>query len=200
MSFIQSLQIINGNAPVSRRRALLGLSLLALTACSRAVSPAKSADSNVAYYTCTMHPFVRSQDPKGTCPVCGMNLVAVLKSTAVALTGSDAPKRVHIAPERMQELGVTTEIATKRALPSLGQRLTISTNAVLPTGNKFIVFVDHGEGQLEPREIEVGVQSGNNYEVVSGLSEGDRVVCSANFLVDAESRIQGVLKTWGDQP
>jgi len=80
-----------------------------------------------------------------------------------------------------------------------GESLTIPTAAVVPTGNKFIVFVDHGGGQLEPRQIEVGIHSGDYYEVLSGLKEGDRVVSSANFLIDAESRIQGVLKTWGDR-
>jgi membrane fusion protein, copper/silver efflux system len=82
----------------------------------------------------------------------------------------------------------------------IGESLTISTGAVIPTGNKYIVFVDHGGGKLEPREIEVGGHSGDFYELISGLSEGDRVVASANFLIDAESRIQGVLKTWGDRP
>jgi Cu(I)/Ag(I) efflux system membrane fusion protein len=82
----------------------------------------------------------------------------------------------------------------------IGDRLTISSSAVVPTGTKYIVFVDHGGGKLEPRPIEIGMHSGDYDEVVSGLNEGDRVVSSANFLIDAESRIQGVLKTWGDQP
>jgi Cu(I)/Ag(I) efflux system membrane fusion protein len=80
-----------------------------------------------------------------------------------------------------------------------GNSLTISTAAVVPTGDKYIVFVDHGGGKLEPRQIEVGTHTGDYYEVVSGLKEGDRVVSGANFLIDAESRIQGVLKTWGDR-
>jgi len=79
----------------------------------------------------------------------------------------------------------------------LGERLSISTSAVVPTGDKYIVFLDHGGGKLEPREIEIGAHSGDYDEVVSGLNEGDRVISSANFLIDAESRIQGVLKTWG---
>jgi Cu(I)/Ag(I) efflux system membrane fusion protein len=82
----------------------------------------------------------------------------------------------------------------------MGDALTIPTSAVVPTGNKFIAFVDHGGGTLEPRQIEVGLRSGDSYEVVSGLKEGDHVVTGANFLIDAESRIQGVLKTWGDRP
>lgn len=453
MSFIQQIQNISGKTPVDRRRALLGLSLLALTACSRSAKETKAADSNVAYYTCTMHPFVRSKVP-GNCPICGMTLVPVYKSSAdnsaandqtmgaatVASTATvDQSGMVTIAPERMQQIGVTTEVVAKRTItralqaparvtvdesglrdinvkagggfvtklyanyegksvrkgeplmrvlcedwlrtqtdyihayrawketpimqpgntialdnqlwlmrarirvwdlsedqihslekfaisaneidlrtgrgldgsfdllapfdgyvvqkkvtegmrfeagqslltlaslsqvwivadfpedqaqfvdlgqkmtvtfPSLPQRkatatvsfiypelddaqrrihvrlvvpnedaslrpglfaevsgelplgdeLTVSTGAVVPTGSKYIVFVDHGGGKLEPREIEIGTHSGDYYEVVSGLNEGDRVVSSANFLVDAESRIQGVLKTWGDRP
>ena len=436
---------------MNRRRALLGLSLLALTACSRSSQGTKAPDSNVAYYTCPMHPFVRSQDPKGKCPVCGMDLVPVIKSKATADAANSGPATaaatassvevsngmVNIAPERLQEIGVTTEVVAKRALtrllraparaeidesalrdinvkagagyieklyanyegmtvrkgeplmrvlcenwrqaqvdyinsyralkrtptmspmnnsiplenrlelmrarirvwdlsedqihdlekvaigsnevdlrtgrglsgsfdvlapfdgyvrtkkaiegmrfeagqslleladhshvwivaefpedqapyvnvrqkmtvsfPSipgekidgeisfldphvdeeqarirvriviadpghkfhpglfaevsgetpLGQRLSISTSAVVPTGDKYIVFIDHGGGKLEPREIAIGVHSGDYDEVISGLNEGDRVISSANFLIDAESRIQGVLKTWG---
>jgi len=452
MSFIQQLQTISGHAPVTRRRALLGLSLLTLTACSRKTSESTVSDSNVAYYTCTMHPFVRSQDPKGKCPICGMDLVPVYKSATTPDSGTstnagpvavgssiDSNGMVNLTPERMQEIGVTTEVVTKRSLtrslraparaeidesalrdinvkagagyitklyasyegmsfrkgdplmtvlcegwlqtqidyikayrgwkesprlqpnnsialnyqlelmraririwdlsdeqiddlqrfalstnevdlrtghglsgsfdvlapfdgyvhmkkaiegmrfepgqslleladhshvwivaqfpedqamyvnvgqkmtvtfPSMpehkvqgeisfidphvdeeqrrimarivisdeghlyhpglfaevsgeipaGESLTISTGAVVPTGDKYIVFVDHGGGKLEPREVEIGSHSGDYYEVVSGLNEGDRVVTSANFLIDAESRIQGVLKTWGDRP
>jgi len=79
-----------------------------------------------------------------------------------------------------------------------GESLTISTSAVIPTGDKYVVFVDHGGGKLEPRQVEIGAHSGDYDEVISGLNEGDRVVASANFLIDAESRIQGVLKTWGN--
>jgi Cu(I)/Ag(I) efflux system membrane fusion protein len=454
MSIIQQLQTITGNAPLSRRRALLGLSLLTLTACSRSALETKAAIGNVAYYTCAMHPFVRSQDPNGKCPICGMALVPVLKSSqttnpdsgtatnaapAMAAPPATGDGMVNITPERMKQGGVTTEVVTKRSLtrtlraparaeidesalrdinikagagyitklyasyvgmsfrkgqplmtvlcedwlktqidyikayrawkrtplmspnnsialdnqlelmrarirvwdlsedqihdlekfalstneidlrtghglsgsfdvlapfdgfvhvkkavegmrfdagqsllelangshvwivaefpedqamyvdvgqkmtvtfPSMpqhevrgeinfidphvgeqerrivarivipdeghlfhpglfaevsgeapiGEKLTVSTGSLVPTGNKFIVFVDHGGGKLEPRQIEVGIHSGDYYEVVSGLKEGDKVVSSANFLIDAESRIQGVLKTWGDHP
>jgi Cu(I)/Ag(I) efflux system membrane fusion protein len=452
MSFIQQLHSISGKAPLSRRQALLGLSFLTLTACSRRPIESNPPESNVAYYTCTMHPFVRSQDPKGKCPVCGMDLVPVSKSASTPDAGAttnaapvmaaspmDANGMINVAPERMQEIGATTELVTRRTLtralraparaeidesalrdinvkagagyvtklyasyegmsfkkgqplmtvlcegwlqtqidyikayrawkrtpllspnnsialdnklelmrarirvwdlsddqihdlekfalstdeidlrtghglsgsfevlapfdgyvhmkkaiegmrfepgqslleladhsqvwivaqfaedqamyvnagqkvtvtfPSMprqkvqgvisfidphvdeqqrrimarivisdqshmfhpglfaevsgevpmGDSLTISTGAVVPTGNKYIVFVDHGGGKLEPREIQIGAHSGDYDEVVSGLNEGDRVVASANFLIDAESRIQGVLKTWGERP
>lgn len=77
-----------------------------------------------------------------------------------------------------------------------GEQLAVPVNAVLPTGQHNIVFVDKGEGRLQPRFIELGRQFGDFYEVKSGLSEGERVVASANFLIDAESQIQGALKSW----
>jgi Cu(I)/Ag(I) efflux system membrane fusion protein len=88
-----------------------------------------------------------------------------------------------------------------------GEGLTIPIDAVLPTGSRSLVFVDKGSGKLEPRFIQVGrsfTQTDANGEVtydeiLDGLSEGERVVSSANFLIDAESRIQGALKTWDDE-
>jgi membrane fusion protein, copper/silver efflux system len=77
-----------------------------------------------------------------------------------------------------------------------GERLAVPVNAVLPTGEHNIVFVDKGQGELQPRFIELGEQYGDYYEVKSGLNEGERVVASGNFLIDAESQIQGALKSW----
>ncbi|MGH7952582.1 MAG: efflux RND transporter periplasmic adaptor subunit, partial [Limisphaerales bacterium] len=77
-----------------------------------------------------------------------------------------------------------------------GESLAVPLNAVLPTGEHNIVFVDKGDGKLEPRFVELGRQFGNFYQVQSGLNEGERVVDSANFLIDAESQIQGALKSW----
>jgi hypothetical protein len=85
-----------------------------------------------------------------------------------------------------------------------GEGLAVPVDAVLPTGSRSLVFVDKGSGKLEPRFIRVGrsftqsdAEGEASYdEVLEGLSEGERVVSSANFLIDAESRIQGALKTW----
>jgi Cu(I)/Ag(I) efflux system membrane fusion protein len=75
-----------------------------------------------------------------------------------------------------------------------GEGLVIPFNAVLPTGMHNIVFVDKGGGKLEPRYIELGAKFGDFDQVTSGLKEGERVVSSANFLIDAESKVQGALK------
>jgi len=76
----------------------------------------------------------------------------------------------------------------------MGEGLTIPVSAVMPTGTRNIVFVDKGEGKLGPRIVQLGTKYGDIYEVQSGLVENERVVASANFLIDAESKVQGALK------
>lgn len=90
-----------------------------------------------------------------------------------------------------------------------GEGLTIPVQAALPTGERMLVFLDRGQGKLLPRYVQVGrsfttfdgQQERSYYQLVNGLKEGDRIVASANFLIDAESQIQGALKDWeGEQP
>ncbi|MFQ5701600.1 MAG: efflux RND transporter periplasmic adaptor subunit [Acidobacteriota bacterium] len=77
-----------------------------------------------------------------------------------------------------------------------GRRLVVPVEAVLYAGPRRLVFVDLGEGRLRPQEIEVGVRSGDDYEVLSGLEAGDVVVTSGNFLVAAESRLKSATEMW----
>lgn len=79
---------------------------------------------------------------------------------------------------------------------AMGEGLTIPVSAIMPTGTRNIVFVDKGEGKLEPRQVELGAKYGDSYEVRQGLREGERVVSSANFLIDAEAKVQGALKSF----
>ena len=76
----------------------------------------------------------------------------------------------------------------------MGEGLTIPVSAIMPTGTRNLVFIDRGEGKLEPRLVELGRKYGDLYEVKSGLNAGERVVSSANFLIDAESKLQGAVK------
>ena len=76
----------------------------------------------------------------------------------------------------------------------MGEALTVPVSAIMPTGERNVVFIDKGEGKLEPRLVQLGAKYGDIYEVQSGLQEGERVVSSANFLIDAESKVQGALK------
>jgi Cu(I)/Ag(I) efflux system membrane fusion protein len=72
----------------------------------------------------------------------------------------------------------------------LGEKLAVPEDAVLNTGLRKIVFLSKESGVFESREIKVGQKADNYYEVLGGLSEGDIVVTSGNFLVDSESRLK----------
>jgi Cu(I)/Ag(I) efflux system membrane fusion protein len=75
-----------------------------------------------------------------------------------------------------------------------GPGLVIPLDAVMPTGKRNVVFVDKGEGRLEPRNVTLGGEYDGCYEVTEGVKEGERIVSSAVFLIDAEAHIQGALK------
>ena len=81
----------------------------------------------------------------------------------------------------------------------MGEALTVPVSAVMPTGTRNVVFVDKGEGKLEPRIVELGTKYADIYEVKSGLQENERVVASANFLIDAESKVQGALRGFEEE-
>jgi membrane fusion protein, copper/silver efflux system len=76
----------------------------------------------------------------------------------------------------------------------MGEALTVPVSAIMPTGTHDLVFVDKGEGKLEPRIVQLGSKYADIYEVQSGLHDNERVVASANFLISAESKVQGALK------
>ena len=67
--------------------------------------------------------------------------------------------------------------------------LAIPRSALIQTGERQIAFVEESPGVFAPREIKTGVSAKDAVEILSGLSEGERVVTSANFLIDSESRI-----------
>jgi membrane fusion protein, copper/silver efflux system len=73
----------------------------------------------------------------------------------------------------------------------LGSALVVPREAVMDTGQAQYVFVDRGEGRLEPRLIRTGAEVASGRIVLEGLAEGDRVVTAANFVVDSESRLKG---------
>ncbi len=79
----------------------------------------------------------------------------------------------------------------------LGVSLFVPESAVLATGDRQLVFVDLGDGRLEPREIATGERAQGGYAVVSGLAEGERVVTSANFLIDSESSLKAAIAAMG---
>ncbi|MDP2600566.1 MAG: efflux RND transporter periplasmic adaptor subunit [Deltaproteobacteria bacterium] len=82
----------------------------------------------------------------------------------------------------------------------LGVLPAVPASAVIDTGTRQIVFVDWGDGYLEPREVRLGTKAGEDYPVTEGLSAGEKVITSAHFLIDSESQMQEALKKFGEAP
>jgi multidrug efflux pump subunit AcrA (membrane-fusion protein) len=73
--------------------------------------------------------------------------------------------------------------------------LAVPTEAILHSGRRKLVFVAHGQGRFEPREVTTGLQGDHRVtEVTSGLADGELVVTSGQFLVDSESQLQEALR------
>jgi RND family efflux transporter MFP subunit len=82
----------------------------------------------------------------------------------------------------------------------LGRQLVIPASGVLQAGTRQIAFIDRGQGSLEPREIETGLRLDESIVVLKGLKAGDRIVSSANFLVDSEAQLQSAMGGFAPTP
>lgn len=85
--------------------------------------------------------------------------------------------------------------ATVRLSSPTRSALTVPRSAVLQTGERAVVFVDQGRGVLRPMDVVTGRTAGEYVEVLSGLAPGQRVVTSAQFLLDSESNLAEVMKS-----
>jgi Cu(I)/Ag(I) efflux system membrane fusion protein len=82
----------------------------------------------------------------------------------------------------------------------LGRKLTVPEGAIIDTGIRQLAIIDKGSGYFEPREVKVGAKVDNYYEVIKGLKAGERVVTSANFLIDSESKLKEAMGGMAGMP
>jgi membrane fusion protein, copper/silver efflux system len=92
------------------------------------------------------------------------------------------------------EMYVDAEIETGTS----GPVLAVPESAVLDSGARQAVLVDKGDGRFQPREVKLGRRGGGYVEVTQGVTEGEAVVTSANFLIDAESNLKAALKGFSE--
>jgi Cu(I)/Ag(I) efflux system membrane fusion protein len=76
--------------------------------------------------------------------------------------------------------------------------LAVPESSVLDSGTRQAVLIDKGEGRFEPRDVKLGHRGSGYVEVSDGLTEGEQVVNSANFLIDAESNLKAALKGFSE--
>lgn len=93
------------------------------------------------------------------------------------------PEIIADMPGSCSVCGMNLEKAT--------QVLAIPATAVLDTGIRRIVYIDKGNGHYAGKEVTLGPKAGDYYPVLEGLEEGDKVVTTANFLIDSQSQLTG---------
>ncbi len=74
--------------------------------------------------------------------------------------------------------------------------LSVPDSAVIDSGNTQVVLIAKGQGQFEPRQVQVGARGNGRVQVLGGLKPGEQVVTGANFLIDAESNMRAALRTF----
>ena len=82
-------------------------------------------------------------------------------------------------------------------LVNIPSKLTVPADAVLNAGERKTVFVDRGNGYFEPRQVKTGEREGDRIQILSGLSGGERIVTSGNFLIDSESQMKAAASGMG---
>ncbi len=120
---------------------------------------------------------------------------------APTLSPETRTARVRVALENPGLLLKPGMFATLRLTAPLTRAvLSVPRSAVLATGERSLVFRKRPDGRFTPTDVVLGAQTGDRLEILRGLSEGDTVVASATFLVDAESNLGTLLGGMGDMP
>jgi hypothetical protein len=116
----------------------------------------------------------------------------------VDMTTRTARVRIVLSnPDLNLSPGMFVRVALKNPM---GTQLVIPASGVLQSGMRQIVFVDRGDGYLEPRDVQLGSRVGDDFIVLKGLKEGEQVITSANFLIDSESQLQAALGSYTPPP
>ncbi|MDP3540952.1 MAG: efflux RND transporter periplasmic adaptor subunit [Elusimicrobiota bacterium] len=138
------------------------------------VRPGQQAEITApAYPGRIFHGTVKAVDP---------NLSAETRSLRVRI---EVPN-----PDGLLKLEMYVNAAIKA---DLGVALALPEGALLDSGARKLVFVDLGEGRIEPREVRVGREADGYYELLSGVKAGEKVVTTANFLIDSESKLKSLV-------
>jgi membrane fusion protein, copper/silver efflux system len=129
----------------------------------------------------------------------------VFKGTVQALLPDVAPAtrtlkaRVQLAnPGNTLAPGmlVTMQFIDKRSTPAL----LVPTEAIIATGQRNVVMLAEDGGRYRPVNVETGIESGGQTEIKKGLTAGQRVVVSSQFLIDSEASLKGVEARLNNEP
>lgn len=179
---------------------------------SAMVRSALAADGSAAptgvegKFSCPMHPQIL-RDESGECPICEMRLEQIhglVQAHDHAGAGGETRAAEQYAcpmkcegaktypePGNCPVCGMKLEPAAATPTTSEGGLLAVPVSAVLDSGTRRLVYVERSRGLFESREVVLGPRSGEFFPVLSGLSDGERVVTRGGFLIDSQFQITG---------
>lgn len=136
-------------------------------------------------FFCPMDPGIHSAWPS-ICPICNMDLI-VRKKTDAMILPEGMLARMQLSPYRVQLAGVRTEGVQTH--PDHANSLTIPASAVVHRDSGPIVYVETMAGMYDALPVVLGDKQNDQYEILSGLQAGQKVVSAGAFLIDAETRL-----------
>jgi membrane fusion protein, copper/silver efflux system len=126
----------------------------------------------------------------------GRQFEATVEYVYPYLEGATRTGRVRLTLDNTQGILKPEMYAEVSLRANLGERLSVPEEAVIIAGESRVVFIDLGEGRLKPTRIKTGRRAQGFIEVLDGLSAGDAVVTSGNFLLAAETRLKTGIEQW----
>lgn len=121
----------------------------------------------------------------------GRVLEGTVKFIQPTLSESTRTNEIRLEFDNRAGLLKPNMFATVQLNLVMGEGLAVPDEAVIDTGIHKIVFVARDDHSFEPRNVKLGAKIDDYYQVLEGLEAGDRVVISAQFLLDSESRLRG---------
>ena len=126
----------------------------------------------------------------------GEELEATVDFVYPTLDGMSRTGRVRLALPNADGRLKPEMYAEVRLVARFGRRLVVPEEAVIFAGDTRVVFVDAGDGRLEPRRVRIGLRSDDAIEILDGVAAGESVGTSGNFLIASETRLKTGIKQW----
>ncbi|WP_245294190.1 efflux RND transporter periplasmic adaptor subunit [Rhizobium etli] len=100
-------------------------------------------------------------------------------------------------PDGMLRANMYADVEIEAGAPN--PVVAVPNSAIVDTGDRQVVFIDRGDGKFEPKDVTLGVRGDDSTEIRQGVAAGDKVVVSANFLLDAESNLNSALSAMTEE-
>jgi Cu(I)/Ag(I) efflux system membrane fusion protein len=138
------------------------------------------------------------QEVKVRVPDSGKTFVARVSDVAPQFDAETRTFKVRLEADNPGEV-LRPDMFVDVELPAApSSTLSVPVDAVVDTGMKRTVYIESAPGVFEPRAVETGWRRGGRVEILSGISAGERIVTSATFLLDSETRMRPAVATLAD--